>query len=37
VPISGQTPFESPDYGHATDRYDVQLQGGAAELIIAKG
>jgi hypothetical protein len=35
--ISGQTPVESPDYGHATDRYDVELQGGAADLIIGKG
>ena len=34
-PILGQTPVQSPDYEGATDRYDVEVQGGAAELTIA--
>ena len=36
-PIDSQAPVESPDYGEATDRYDVEVPGGAAELTIAKG
>jgi hypothetical protein len=36
-PIISQTPVQSPDYDSASDRYDVEVQGGAAELTIAKG
>jgi uncharacterized membrane protein len=35
--IHSQMPVQSGDYGDATDRYDVELHGGAAELIISKG
>ena len=35
--ISDKTPVQSPGYGDATDRYDVELQGGTARLTIAKG
>jgi uncharacterized membrane protein len=36
-PIGSQTPVQSPDYGDVTDRYDIELHGGAAKLTIAKG
>jgi uncharacterized membrane protein len=36
-PIVGRTPVQSPDYEDATNRYDVEVQGGVAELTIAKG
>jgi hypothetical protein len=36
-PILDQTPVESPDYSDATDRYEIELQGGAVELTVAKG
>jgi uncharacterized membrane protein len=36
-PIVSQTPVQSPDYDGAPDRYDVEVQGGAVELTIAKG
>jgi uncharacterized membrane protein len=29
--------LQSPEYGRATSRYDVEIHGGAASLIIAKG
>lgn len=36
-PIDSGAPVESPDYGEATDRYEVEIRGGAAELTIATG
>ena len=36
-PILDQTPLESPDYDGATNRYDIELMGGVAQLTIAKG
>jgi hypothetical protein len=36
-PIVTQTPVQSPDYDDASDRYDVEVQGGTVELTIAKG
>jgi len=33
-PISSQTPVQSSDYSDATDRYDVEIHGGAAKLTI---
>jgi hypothetical protein len=36
-PIGSHPPVESPGYGEATDRYDVVIRGGAAELTLAKG
>ena len=33
-PTLGRTPVESPGYADATDRYDLQIQGGAAKLTI---
>ena len=37
APIGSQTPVQSPDYSDATDRYDVELPGGAVTLIITRG
>jgi hypothetical protein len=35
--IAYGTPVESPDYGDATDRYEVELQGGVAQLTVSNG
>ena len=32
--IGGDTRLETPDYGNATDRYDVKISVGASDLTI---